>query len=161
MKGFLTVLGRDLKWRIEDLISTIRAGHFWPAGLYRSVSNGDVLLEDNPQYNAEHKASHITRDPDCHTNPAVVDYARSFLKDVGRNAVFMLVPHANACVRQAAELASALNVELIVPPFDEFTTMDGGGHLDRKGAQKFTSYLAGELVKTRAFKRAFAASSQN
>ena len=53
------------------------------------------------------------------------------------------------------ELASALNVELIMPPLDEFTYIDGGGHLDKKGAEKFTSYLAGELVKARAFRRAF------
>ena len=33
--------------------------------------------------------------------------------------------------------------------------IDGGGHLDMKGAEKFTTYLAAEIVKTHAFKRAF------
>jgi hypothetical protein len=86
----------------------------------------------------------------------VVEYARNFLKGVGGNVVFMLVPHSHACVRQAAELATALNVQLITPPFDGITSFDGGGHLDKKGAEMFTSYLATELVKTQAFKRAFA-----
>jgi hypothetical protein len=98
----------------------------------------------------------LARDPNCDTNPVVVNYAREFLNEVGGNVVFILVPHSQACVRQAAELARALNVELIAPPpFDGLTTVDGGGHLDKKGAEKFTSYLAAELVKTTAFKKAF------
>ena len=32
-------------------------------------------------------------------------------------------------------MAKALNVELIAPPFDGLTTVDGGGHLDKKGAK--------------------------
>jgi hypothetical protein len=160
VKGYLTVVGRDVKWWIEELIAAITAikggGHYSSAGLYRNVSNGDIVLADNPGYLADHKPIVLTRDPDCHTNPAVVEYARNFVKEVGGNVVFMLVPHSQACVRQAAELAAALNVELITPPFDGITSFDGGGHLDKKGAEKFTSYLAADLVKTQAFKRAFA-----
>ena len=155
MNGYLTVARRDLKWRIEVLIAAIKAKHTSPLEFYRSVSNGDFLLADNPQYIADHDPVHVTRDPDCHTNPTVLDYARKYLKDLGGSVVFMLIPHSNACARQAVELASALNVELIMPPLDEFTDIDGGGHLDKKGAEKFTSYLAGELVKARAFRRAF------
>jgi hypothetical protein len=116
-----------------------------------------MLLSANPAYLAnDNKPMRLARDPNCHTNPVVVDYARKFLNEVGGNVVFTLVPHSQACVRQAAELASALNVELIAPPFAGLTTVDGGGHLDKKGAEKFTSDLAAELVKTAAFKRAFA-----
>jgi hypothetical protein len=165
-KGYLTVVGRDVRWWIEELIAAITAikggGHYSPAGLYRNVSNGDIVLTDNPSYVAnDHKPIVLARDPDCHTNPTVVEYARKFLKEVGGNAVFMLVPHSHACVRQAAELATALNVELITPSFDGITSLDGGGHLDKKGAEKFTSYLAAELVKTQAFKRAFAGKLDN
>jgi hypothetical protein len=162
VKGHLTVLGRDIRWRIEDLIAAIKAGHLSPAGLYRNVSNGDILLGENPQYVAtDHKPMLLARDPDCHTNPTVVEYAREFLKEAGGNVVFMLVPHSQFCARQAAELATALSVELIMPLLDGLTTIDGGGHLDKKGAEKFTSYLAAELLKTQAFKRAFAGKFDN
>jgi len=97
------------------------------------------------------------RDQGCHTNPEVVDYARAFLKQAGGRVVFTLVPHSQSCLGQASELARALNVELIAPPFDGLTTVDGGGHLDKRGAEKFTSYLAAELIKTEAFKQAFSA----
>jgi hypothetical protein len=156
VKGYLAVVGRQIKWQIEQLIWAIYMGHYEPAGLYRNVSNGDFLLADNPSYVADHKSVLLARDPDCHTNPTVVKYAREFLKEIGGNVVFMLVPHSQSCVRQAAELANALNVELIAPPIDGLTFFDPGAHLDKKGAEKFTSYLAGELVKTQAFKQAFA-----
>jgi hypothetical protein len=159
MRGYLTVFGRNSRWKIEDLIAAIEQGHYSSSGLfglYRNVLNGDMLLDANPTYVArDNKPMRLARDPNCDTNPAVVNYARNFLREIGGNVVFTLVPHSQSCIRQAAELANALNVELIAPPFDGLTTVDGGGHLDKKGAEKFTSYLATELVKTAAFKKAF------
>ncbi len=158
LRGYLTVVGRNLHWRIEDLIAAIHTGHDSPSGIYRNVANGDMALENNPGYVASgNKPMRLARDPSCHTNPDVIDYARRFLKQIGGRAVFMLVPHSQACVQQAAELAKALNVELIAPPFDGLTTVDGGGHLDKNGAEIFTRCLAAELIKTQAFKQAFAA----
>lgn len=158
LRGYLTVVGRNLRWRIEDLTAAIEDGHFSPSGLYRNISNGDMSLEVNPAYLAsDNKLLHLSRDPNCHTNSDVISYARDFLNEIGGHVVFTLVPHSQACVRQAAELAKALNVELIAPPVEGLTTVDGGGHLDKKGAEKFTSYLAAEVVKTDVFKQAFAA----
>ncbi|WP_315753222.1 MULTISPECIES: hypothetical protein [unclassified Bradyrhizobium] len=156
LRGYLTVVGRNLHWRIEDLIAAYQNGHFSSTGLYRNIADGDMGLDDNPGYVAlGNKPMLSARDPDCHTTPAIVDYAKRFLQEVGGEAVLTLVPHSQSCVQQAAELAKELNIELIAPPFDGLTTIDGGGHLDRHGAQIFTSYLAREIVKTAAFKRAF------
>jgi hypothetical protein len=157
ISGHLAVVGRNLRWRIEDMVATFRDGHFSQTGLYRNIPNGDMAVDANPAYLADdNKPMRSMRDQDCHTTPEVVDYARRFLKEIGGHVIFTLVPHSQSCLGQAAELAKALNVELIAPPFDGLTTVDGGGHLDRKGAEKFTSYLAAELVKTDAFKQAFA-----
>ncbi|GLH77332.1 hypothetical protein SSBR45G_22400 [Bradyrhizobium sp. SSBR45G] len=156
LRGYLTVVGRNLRWRIEDVLAAYQNGRFSSTGLYRSISNGDMGLDANPDYLAlGNKPMVSARSPDCHTNPAVVDYARTFIDEVGGAVVLTLVPHSQSCVQQAAELAKALNLELITPPFDGLTTVDGGGHLDRQGAQRFTSYLAREIVNTAAFKRAF------
>jgi hypothetical protein len=160
IRGYLIVVGRNIRWRMEDWIAAIEQGTYSVSGLfglYRNVANGDMLLAANPAYLAhDNKAMRVLRDPNCHTNSAVISYARQFLSEIGGNVVLTLVPHSEACVRQAAELAKALKVELIAPPTDGMTTVDGGGHLDKNGAEKFTSYLAAELVKTKAFKKAFA-----
>jgi hypothetical protein len=161
VRGWLTVIGRDLRWRMEDLEAAYHQENYSLTppffGLYRNVTNGDMLLDANPSYAASgNKPMRLARDENCHTNPAVIDYARKFLKEVGGSVVLTVVPHSQACVQQARELAVALNVELIAPPVDGMTSVDGGGHLDKNGARIFTSYLARELVKTAAFKRAFA-----
>jgi hypothetical protein len=162
MRGYLTVIGRNLRWRIEDVIGRLQNGSFSPSGLYRNIDNGDMALESNPAYVAENnKPMPSARDQNCHTTPEIIDYARSFLKDVGGQVVLTLVPHSQSCLGQAKELAKALNVELIAPPFDGLTTVDGGGHLDKRGAERFTSYLAAELVKTKAFKETLAAKAQD
>ncbi|WP_240535661.1 hypothetical protein [Bradyrhizobium sp. STM 3809] len=156
LRGYLTVIGRNLRWRIEDVVSAAHTGHFSDSGLYRSVSTGDMALDVNPSYVASNNKPMLSaRDQACDTTAEIIAYARTFLKEIGGRVVFMLVPHSQSCVRQAEQLARALDVELIAPPFDGLTTVDGGGHLDRRGAEKFTSYLAAELVKTRAFKEAF------
>ncbi len=155
LRGYLTVIGRNLRWRLEDLVATARTGQFSDTGLYRSVSNGDMALDVNPGYVATtNKPMRSERDQACDTTAETVNYARAFLKEIGGRAVFMLVPHSQSCRRQAEQLAKALDVELIAPPFDGLTTLDGGGHLDKQGAEKFTRYLAAELVKTRAFRDA-------
>jgi hypothetical protein len=157
LRGYLTVVGRNLHWRIEDLIAAIQTGQDSPVGIYRNVVNGDMALEVNPAYVAGgNKPMRLARDPNCHTNPDVIDYAKRFLKEIGGRVVFTLVPHSQACVQQAAELAKALNVELIAPPFGGLTTLDGGGHLDKSGAEIFTKYLAADLIKTEAYRQAFA-----
>jgi hypothetical protein len=161
MRGFLAVIGRDLRWRMEDIEAATQQGSYWLTppvfGIYRNVSNGDMLLDTNPAYGASgNKPMRLARDENCHTNAAVIDYARKFVSEVGGNVILTLVPHSQSCVQQARELADALNVELIAPPFDGLTSVDGGGHLDKNGAKIFTSYLARELVKTEAFRRAFA-----
>ncbi len=166
IRGYLTVVGRNLRWRFEDWIAAWQAGQLSPSGrfgVYRNVSNGDMMLDTNPIYVAtNNKPMRLERDPDCHTNPSVIEYARNFLREIGGNVVLMLVPQSQLCVRQAVELASALNIELIAPPpFDGLTSTDGGGHLDKWGAEKFTSYLAAKLVETAAFKRAFGGKLRN
>ena len=162
MRGYLTVLGRNLRWRIEDVSARLQNGYFSASGLYRNIANGDMALETNPAYLADNNKPMLSaRDQNCHTTPEIVRYARSFLKDVGGHVVLTLVPHSQSCLGQAEELAKALNVEFVAPPFDGLTSVDGGGHLDRRGAEKFTSYLAAELVKTDAFKQAMAGKVQN
>ncbi|NPV23002.1 hypothetical protein HL668_19165 [Bradyrhizobium sp. 81013] len=160
LRGYLTVIGRNLRWRLEDVVAAARTGHFSDSGLYRNVTNGDMALDVNPSYVApNNKPMRSARDQACDTSAEIVGYAKSFLREIGGRVVFMLVPHSQSCVRQAEQLARALDVELIAPPFDGLTTLDGGGHLDKKGAEKFTGYLAAEIVKTRAFKDVFLSSS--
>ena len=157
LRGYLTATRRNLRWRFEDMLAMLRDGHFSQTGIYRNIEDGDMAVDVNPAYLADNNKPMLSeRGQQCHIDPEVIDYARAFLNAIGGHAVLTLVPHSQSCRGQAAELAKALDVELITPPFDGLTTVDGGGHLDRNGARIFTSYLARELVKTVAFRRVFA-----
>jgi hypothetical protein len=156
LRGFLSVAARNMRWRAEDYLSYYRTGDGSAHGIYRSISTGDATVDVNPQYVADtNKEIPFDRSRDCHTNPETVAIARQYLEDIGGRVVLTLVPHSQYCPVQAYELAKALGIEIIVPPGAGYTTVDGGGHLDRKGAIKFTNFLMTELIKTDAYQKSF------
>jgi hypothetical protein len=156
LRGFLSVAARNMRWRAEDYLSYYRTGDGSAHGIYRSISTGDATIDVNPQYVADtNKEIPFDRNRDCHTNAKTIAIARQYLRDIGGRVVLTLVPHSQYCPAQAFELAKALGIEILVPPDAGYTTVDGGGHLDRKGAIKFTNFLMTELVKTDAYQKAF------
>lgn len=149
LQGFINVAGQNFRWRIEDWI----AGQENP-GIARNVTNGDVLLDGNPRYLAtDNKPIPFDFGRGCHAGAATIEIAKDYLKRIGGQVVLTLVPHSQACQQQARELAAALGVELIVPPFVDFSSIDGGGHLDKKSATKFSNYFFESLLNSGAFNR--------
>jgi hypothetical protein len=156
LRGFLSVAARSMRWRAEDYLSYYRTGDGSTHGIYRSISTGDATIDVNPRYVADtNKEIPFDRSRDCHTDPKTIAIARQYLEDIGGRVVLTLVPHSQYCPTQAYELAKALGVEILVPPDAGYTTVDGGGHLDRKAAIKFTNFLMAELLKTGAYQNAF------
>jgi len=147
LRGFINVVGQNLRWRAKEWLYGAETG-----GLFRNINNGDVLLDTNPRYLAiDNKEVEFDLGRECHASQETMDIARDYVRRIGGQVIFTLVPHSQACQQQARELANALDVELIVPPFTVFTTVDGGGHLDKKGAVKFSSYFFSSLLQSKAF----------
>jgi hypothetical protein len=161
MDGYVSAAARNLRWRAEDFISYYKTGHGSANELYRNIATGDVTVEVNPRYTANNnKEISFDRGRDCHASPETIEIARQYMKDIGGQVVLTLVPHSQYCPAQAYELARALGVEIIVPPDGGYTTIDGGGHLDQKSAERFTGFLTSELVKTSAYRKAFRTEAQ-
>jgi hypothetical protein len=158
LHGLLSVVSRTLKWRFEDWKAGQPDGHTARSGFYRSIATGDVDLNFDQRYLADDNVVlDVDREPNCHVSPETIAIGREFLNSLGGSAVLTLVPHRRYCPLQAQELADALGVEAIVPPFQGYSTVDGGGHLDKKSAAKFTEFVMSRLVETDAYKRAFGA----
>jgi hypothetical protein len=156
LQGFMSVAARNLRWRLADYISYYRTGDGSAKGIYRSIATGDATIEVNPRYIADdNKEIPFDRSRNCHADPKTIEIARQYLKDIGGRAVLTLVPHSQYCPAQAYDLAKALGIEILVPPDAGYTTVDRGGHLDRKAAIKFTNFLMTELVKTDAYQKSF------
>jgi hypothetical protein len=156
LRGFLSVAARNMRWRAEDYVSYYKSGDRSANGIYRNISTGDATIDVNPRYAADdNKEIPFDRSRDCHASPQIVEIARQYLKDIGGQVVLTMVPHSQYCPAQAYELAKALGIEILIPPDGGYTSVDGGGHLDRKSATKFTSFLMTELVKTNAYLGSF------
>jgi len=156
MAGYVSVAARNLRWRVQDYISYYKPADVSAKAIYRNIATGDATVEVKPHYMADdNNEISFESDRDCHASPETIEIARQYLKDIGGQVVLTLVPHSQYCPAQAYELAKALGIEILVPPSGGYTTIDGGGHLDRKSAIKFTNFLMTELVKTNAYSMSF------
>ncbi|HEX2548889.1 MAG TPA: hypothetical protein VHM20_03605 [Gammaproteobacteria bacterium] len=166
--GFTHVVGRNVQWRLEDLVE-----HYLPKkitkfifpgpGLFvwRNAENGNWFLENVPAYNYPDNALiKLTRIQECHTNDTEIKLAKDYLKKIGSNTILTLVPYHEFCAERVKELAIALETEYIIPPNINYSSVDGGGHLDKKGAIAFTNFLLDNLEKTAAFNELIAKKNQ-
>jgi len=169
VRGFLNVVGRNLRWRLEDKILAL-APEGWLKPLFpgpglavwRSATDGNWYLDRVPAFVQPNNADiKVTRSQDCHTDPGEVARARHYLDDIGGATVLMLAPYHEFCPQRVRELAAALDVEALIPPDAQYSSADGGGHLDKRGAIAFTGFLLGALEQTAAFKALAAAPSPN
>ena len=156
IRGYLSTAARNLRWRAEDYVSYYTTGDGAPTGRYRNIATGDSSAGSNPKYATETNPEiPFNRSLNCRASPETIEIARQYLRDIGGQVVLTLVPHSQYCPAQAFELAKALGVEILIPPDAGYTSADGGGHLDKRSAEKFTRFLFSELPRTNAYRRAF------
>lgn len=149
LRGWGVVAQRNARWRLEDAMLPAK-----PDGsVYRRHDDGGVYLGNNPRFDADNGKIVVTRDQNCHAQPGTIDVGRNYLASIGGEAVLTLVPSSTWCPLQVRELGKALGKEVIVPPDAAYSTVDGGGHLDHKGALAFTDYFLHELEQSQAFKK--------
>jgi len=155
LRGWLTAASRNMRWRLEDRWAGWSTGASGDTpGIYRRPDDGSIYLGFNPRYMASDNTTiHVDRDQNCHAQQSTIDIGRSYLNDIGGNSILMLVPHSQYCPQQARELAQALHVEAIVPPAADYSSVDGGGHLDHKGAVAFTEFVLSTLERSETFQR--------
>ncbi|MGJ5178169.1 hypothetical protein ACQR16_08730 [Bradyrhizobium oligotrophicum] len=151
------VLRRNLRWRFEDATRGWRQALAGPRPgplprFDRDDRTGAADMSTFPRFLADgNPAVKMTRDPDCHTTPDVVANARDIVQSLGAPVVLTLVPNFHGCLTQAREIAAAIGVETALPARTDYSSWDGGGHLDGKGAADFTRDLITALERTRAF----------
>jgi len=155
MRARYDVIRRNLRWRYEEFGAANRliapkAGVI--PSFYRSDETGAADMSSFPRFLADDNPRvKMTRDPDCHTTPEAIATARDFVRSVGAPVVLTIVPNFHGCLTQVREIAEAVGVEIALPARTDYSSWDGGGHLDRNGAIEFTRDLVSALEKTAAF----------
>ncbi len=156
-EAYHQVIRRDLRWRFERATAELRRELVPPKASVipkfdRSDETGAADMSSFPRFLADgNPGVKMTRDPDCHTTPDVIANARAFVASLGAPVVLTLVPNFHGCLTQVKEIAQAIGVETALPPRTNYSSWDGGGHLDRNGATDFTRDLVGALERTSAF----------
>jgi hypothetical protein len=93
----------------------------------------------------------ILRADPSHTTPEVMANAQDFVQTLGTPVVLTLVPNMHGCQAQMREVAQAVGLEIAEPSRTNYSSWDGGGHLDRNGSIAFTNDFVTELEKTLGF----------
>jgi hypothetical protein len=160
--AFKEVARRNLRWRLEDLpdesAALLGSAVNFGARFYRSAKTGNGEFRSFPQYESASNGSVvIKRSPDCHTNAEAVATARDFVRDIGGSVILTVIPNTHYCEAQAREIAESLGVELVLPGHLDYSSWDGGGHLDRRGSTRLTADLMGAVEKSGTFARLFPA----
>lgn len=151
------IIRRNLRWRFEDATRPWRQALAGPRSaplprFDRDDRTGAADMSTFPRFLAVgNPGVKMTRDPDCHTTPEVIANARDFVQSLGAPVVLTFVPNFHGCLTQVREIADAIGVETAMPARTDYSSWDGGGHLDARGAADFTRDLVGALERTRAF----------
>jgi len=158
------VFSRNINWRIEMIARrffpewVIRKIYRTGTGMtfYRAPADGNLFLDKVPGYTLKKEQTmEVLHDPHCPAPQAEIEGARNYLKEIGGSAIFIQVPHANECRQHVLETAKALGVPALVFDQTAFTSWDRGGHLNRDGAQKFTSLMLSQLEALPEFQHLF------
>jgi hypothetical protein len=166
MQGFWRVVSRNIRWRLK-----MAMGLFKNYNPYRSAKTGNWYIDSNwPNYASDrnapikflqlnHADGNIQRierlDASCSTLPEEHENASHYIDAISSTTVLIQVPNAFACDPQIRELAAKLVVPALVLESTQFTSFDGGGHLDQISGRKYSKMLFAWLERLPQFRRLF------
>jgi hypothetical protein len=150
VRAFKNVLGRDIRWRLKTAAGLLKQDP------YRSATTGSWYLDNWPNHKLDSNPRiKMTVGERCRAPPEELAGAGVYVAAIGGAVVLTQVPSTFSCDQRVLELASALAVPAFTVDATQFSTTDGGGHLDDISAHKYTTMFFGWLEQLPAFERLF------
>jgi hypothetical protein len=155
LHAFLTVAGRNIRWRLEMVPGLLKQISF------RSAKTGNWYLDNWPLQTADNYPM-IDRSnySSCPENSEEAGLARRYFDAIGGAVILIQVPSVIACSPRIHHLASALDVASFTVTPEEFSTSDGGWHLDRKSSRLYTTRLLAWLEQLPQFHKLLTQAAQ-
>jgi hypothetical protein len=164
LHAYKNIVGRNIRWRLKKALGLLKIYSF------RSATTGNWYLAKWPNYDTDnnpritlmelsvsngaiHQQERV--DDSCPVLPEEVEEARLYLNEIGGTAVLIQVPSSFACAQRVHELATSVGVSAFTVDQTQFSSSDGGGHLDQPSARKYTGLLLAWLHHTPAFQKLF------
>lgn len=165
LTSYKNVIGRNIRWRAELSLGLLRPFQ------YRSASNGNWALDTWPNYRSDKNppialksfavvngvlvASDRASDPACPALPEEVTSAKDYIREIGGAVTLIQMPSEFACAQRVHEIAHAVGVSAFTVDPTQFSSVDGGGHLDGIGAHKWSTRFFAWLAQSPEFQHAF------
>jgi hypothetical protein len=153
------VYGRNLRWRFESLLRDlpevfVRRIYRHGTGLvtYRSAVDGNWYLDGVASYVSKKTETIKLTRTSCPSTPEEILGAKRYVKEIGGSIAITQVPYHRACAERVLDIANALNAPAFVFDATEYTSSDGGGHLDAEGSEKYSRLMLAQLENTDAFR---------
>jgi len=150
LEAYANVVSLNLRWRAKMLF-----GLDQPSS-YRSDLTGHWYLDKWPNRLRTDMPKMAAAKTDCPVPPEEEDAARNYAMRLKGSIVLTETPSIFSCYRRAQQIAAALGAPLFAPEPQDFSTTDGGGHLDGPSSAKYTHEFLDWLVQTPTFRQAMA-----
>jgi hypothetical protein len=148
LTAFLTVVGRNVRWRLKMAMGILKNDS------YRSAKDGNWYLDNWPlETRDDYPKIDMSGHRSCLENPEEVELARRYFDAIGGAVILIQVPSVIACAARIQHLASALGVPSFTVTPEEYSTSDGGWHLDRKSSRMYTTRFLEWLERLPEFQR--------
>jgi hypothetical protein len=148
LTAFLTVVGRNVRWRLKMAMGILKHDS------YRSAKHGNWYLDNWPLETLDdYPKIDMSGHRSCLENPEEVELARRYFDAIGGAVILIQVPSVIACAARIQHLASVLGVPSFTVTPEEYSTSDGGWHLDRKSSRMYTTRFLEWLERLPEFQR--------
>ena len=150
LRSYRNVLGRNIAWRLKLALGSLKLDSF------RSAETGNWYLDNWPNSALDNNPNiKLTDDQFCPASPREIEYAKRYVEAIGGVVVLTQVPSKFSCARRVDGIASALAVAALTVDAEQFSSPDGGGHLDRASARKYSALFFSWLERLPEFRQLF------
>lgn len=165
LTAYKNVVSRNIRWRFKYFLGELHPFEYrsavngswnldnWP--FYRLLNNAPITLKSIEIVNGRVVIGDRSSDTPCPALPEEITEAKDYLKELGSAAVLIQIPSEGACAQRVHEIADALGVSAFTVDPTQYSTVDGGGHLDGVSAHKWSTQFFDWLAQTPDFQRAF------
>jgi hypothetical protein len=149
-RAFVHVVGRNIRWRLRMAMGLLNEAP------YRSANTGNWYVDNWPNSASDKNPliqSRVGRF--CPASPEEAEGAKRYFEALGGPAILIQVPSAFSCAQRVHELASVVALPSFTTEPEQFSTSDGGGHLDRVSARRYTAMFFEWLEQVPEFQKLF------
>jgi hypothetical protein len=150
LRAYSYVVTRNSRWRLKHSIGQLQTNS------YRSAANGNWYLDHWPNRGRlDMPKMRPIVNQECPAPSTEISNAQRYVGELSGPVVLTQMPSIFSCDQRVRDLAAALSAPAFTVDATEFSTIDGGSHLDGISSRKYTTEFFAWFEAQPIFRRAF------